>query len=136
MLGQTEAYRLQLTSIWYSAEINSKNVEWYEASELYNFNLFLALPLPPPLAATPAVTEFIFCPEAARSSIFLSFHLELLMGDDDSIWVVVVAVDSEGGVKDDSVVSIWPRCILAVRLSDAFCFRIVMTDDGVPRCVV
>jgi len=53
------------------------------------------------------------------------------MGDDDNTFVAVVVVDDderEDGVNVDAAsllgVSIIPRCIRAVRLSDAFCLRI------------
>ena len=45
------------------------------------------------------------------------------MGDEDKI---CVDEESEGGVNVS--VSTWPRCIRAVRLSDAFCLRITRLD--------
>jgi len=45
------------------------------------------------------------------------------MGDEDKI---CVDEESEGGVNLS--VSTWPRCIRAVRLSDAFCLRMTRLD--------
>ena len=114
---------VKLTSIRYSSEINSKNVEWYDANELYSLNRFRARPLPPVCCCccAPAPTP------AARSSIFLFFHWFLVLGDEFNICVADDDEDEDrgGGVNVTSGLSIWPRCIRAVRLSDAFCFLIV-----------
>lgn len=67
------------------------------------------------------------------------------MGDDASICIVADATDNGGGTNVPSVLpsSIIPRCILAVRLSDAFCFRITsrlwcdvyrLSLSGMARC--
>ena len=43
---------------------------------------------------------------------------------------ICVAVARDGGVNDEAEpTSTLPRCIRAVRLSDAFCFRITSVDD-------
>ena len=75
------------------------------------------------------------CSPAALNSTFLCFHLLLVIGDEFNICVLVVDDEEEsreGGVNVVvSTLSITPRCIRAVRLSDAFCLRITsrLLDD-------
>jgi len=103
--------------------MSSRNVEWYDASELYSFSRLRARPLPPP-----PLTWFPPLFPLALISTFFTLHCDLPIGDELSTCVDGDDDEGERGGGANAPSSTWPRCIRAVRLSDAFCFRITRLD--------